>query len=236
MKNKKQFLGILLSVLICVFVFAVIVYATTTIGNSITIGDALTVTGTVAVSGAGTATEFSVLGTASISEDLWASGSFQFGGGEGTATASYSRLGSTATGHSLSNSDDLMIDGNIEVDGTAYFDGTASMSDANGLMIGGGAKIFGGTASPSGSTLPCTVGSLYIRAGQTNDTDQATSLYICTNTNSWNQMIVEIDEASDYYVCGNGILEGYPDHEQCDDGNLTNGDGCDDGCYLEGEF
>jgi len=41
MTNKKQFISILLSVIVCVFVFAVIVYATTTIGNDITVGGML---------------------------------------------------------------------------------------------------------------------------------------------------------------------------------------------------
>jgi len=33
--------------------------------------------------------------------------------------------------------------------------------------------------------------------------------------------------------CGNGILEG---EEECDDGNLDNGDGCSSSCQLEGEM
>lgn len=32
-------------------------------------------------------------------------------------------------------------------------------------------------------------------------------------------------------TCGNGIVEA--DHETCDDGNRTNGDGCDQGCQIE---
>ncbi len=32
-------------------------------------------------------------------------------------------------------------------------------------------------------------------------------------------------------TCGNGIKEG--DYEECDDGNLINGDGCDNVCYFE---
>lgn len=43
MKHKKQFFSILLSVIICVFVFGAIVYATTTIGNNITVGGMLTI-------------------------------------------------------------------------------------------------------------------------------------------------------------------------------------------------
>jgi cysteine-rich repeat protein len=33
-------------------------------------------------------------------------------------------------------------------------------------------------------------------------------------------------------TCGDGVIQG--DHEQCDDGNRDNGDGCDAGCQLEG--
>lgn len=255
MKDKNQFLAILLSIVICFLAVFAITYAATTIGTNITAegtiainGSAhsteLSVIGTASISedlwasgsfqfaggegtatvsysrlGTGTtghsladaydllitgmlelngiayfdsdvaiygsaapATELSVVGTASISEDLWASGSFQFGGGEGTATVSYSRLGSTATGHSLSNANDLMVGGGLEVDGTAYFDGLVSVSDANGLMIGGGARLYGGTASPSAD---CTQGSLYIRAGQT----ASTSFYFCDTTNTWEQLI-----------------------------------------------
>lgn len=122
MTNSKQFISVLLSVVVCVLVLGVMVYATTTIGNSITIGDTLTVTG------------------------------------------------------------------------TAYFNSTASMSDANGLMIGGGAKIFGGTASPS---IDCTVGSIYIRAGQVENGTQAGSLYICTRANEWNQMYIPIENSAE---------------------------------------
>ena len=138
----------------------------------------------VAVRGsAAPATELSVVGTASISEDLWASGSFQMGGGEGVATLSYSRLGSATTGHSLSNSNDLMISGDIEIDGTAYFDGVASVSDTNGLMIGGGASLYGGTASPD---FNCVQGSWYFRAGQ----NASSSIYFCGATNTWDPMIM----------------------------------------------
>jgi hypothetical protein len=42
MKNNKQFLGVLISVLICMFVFSIIVYATTTVGNDVTVGGTLT--------------------------------------------------------------------------------------------------------------------------------------------------------------------------------------------------
>jgi hypothetical protein len=45
MKINKQFLSVLISVLICVFVFGIIVYATTTVGEDIAVGEDLTVSG-----------------------------------------------------------------------------------------------------------------------------------------------------------------------------------------------
>lgn len=55
MKNKKQFFSVLISVLICVFVFGVIVYATTTIGNNVTIGGNISFSGYISAPGALTA-------------------------------------------------------------------------------------------------------------------------------------------------------------------------------------
>ena len=257
-KSSKEFLGVIISVLVCVFIVGLAVYATTTIGDPITVGTDLTVTsgarigtgatpghitaladdslfiegdleidgtawfdGTASVSstlealtlkantlasssgtltinaftlggtiegngndiislGLITATELSVAGTASISEDLWASGSFQFGGGEGIATASYSRLGGTDTGHDLSNANDLVINGSLEVDGTAYFDSTVSVS-SSGLLLDEGIAITTGTASASGDCG--TAGSLYIRSGQAS-IDSVLS--VCGSDGAWN--------------------------------------------------
>ena len=37
-------------------------------------------------------------------------------------------------------------------------------------------------------------------------------------------------ESTAYAVCGNGVLDS---GEACEDGNTTNGDGCDDTCAIE---
>jgi hypothetical protein len=130
MKNKKEFFGVFLSVIICVLIAFAIASATTTISNNITAG------GTVAINGSAHSTELSVIGTASISEDLWASGSFQFAGGESTGSLSYSRLGSNTTGHTLLDADDLLITGLLEVDETAYFDSTVVFGDVASANYG----------------------------------------------------------------------------------------------------
>ena len=42
---------------------------------------------------------------------------------------------------------------------------------------------------------------------------------------------VDVDANTGPAVCGNGTVEG---HEQCDDGNRVNGDGCSAACTKEG--
>jgi hypothetical protein len=54
MKINKQFLSVLISVLICVFVFGIIVYATTTVGEDVTIGGTLTIGGVAPLKADGT--------------------------------------------------------------------------------------------------------------------------------------------------------------------------------------
>ena len=43
-------------------------------------------------------------------------------------------------------------------------------------------------------------------------------------------MSVLVLESSAYAVCGNGVLDS---GEACEDGNTTNGDGCDNTCTIE---
>ena len=162
MKNKKEFFGVLISVLVCTFLAVLGIYAATTIGNS------------VQVNGSSASTELSVIGTASISQDFWASGSFQFGAGEGTGSLSYSRLGAGTTDHSLADADDLLITGLLEVDDTAHFDGVVSVS-SGGLILDGGATITTVVASPSCTS--CVLGSIFI------DTANGT-IHMCDATNT----------------------------------------------------
>ncbi|MEK7604085.1 MAG: hypothetical protein AAB461_03160, partial [Patescibacteria group bacterium] len=46
----------------------------------------------------------------------------------GFSSAAYSRFGTTATTHSLSATNDLLINGKFEVDGSTYFDGTVNFT------------------------------------------------------------------------------------------------------------
>jgi len=125
--------------------------------------------------------ELSVVGTVNISQDLWASGSLNFGGGGTIATTSYSRLGSTATGHSLSDADDLMISGGLEVNETAYFDSTVSLS-SSGIILDGGITITTGIASPSGNCSAVgNPGSLFIETG-------TGTVNVCGTDNIWNPL------------------------------------------------
>ncbi len=179
MKKTKEFFVVLFSILISVFLVIFIVQATTTISTNIVTG------GTVAISGADSTVELDVKGTASISEDLWASGSFQFGGGISEATKSYSRLGAGTTGHGLADADDLLISGLLEVDATASFDDLVSVSSI-GILLDDGVTISSGTASISGS---CIAGSIYLRSVAS----MGLAFNVCGPTNTWTSLASEAD-------------------------------------------
>ena len=85
MKHAKEFFGVLFGVLICVFLFGLVVYATTTVGNKVDVGAGLDVTGVASISGLATfdsgvsisqgdlsieVGNFSVDGTVSISDSI----------------------------------------------------------------------------------------------------------------------------------------------------------------------
>lgn len=53
-----------------------------------------------------------------------------------------------------------------------------------------------------------------------------------TSGYAWNDLVGWIEMSSNPQLCGNGIVEGA---EVCDDGNLTEGDGCSAICQLETE-
>lgn len=112
MRKSKEFFGVLLGVLVCVFLVFLGVYATTTVGDDITVGDDLVVTG-----------------LASVAETFRVP--LIYGN---TDTGGYLRIGDQAlTSHSLDANDDLLVTGELEVDGTVYFDGNVSLSDSSVL-------------------------------------------------------------------------------------------------------
>ncbi len=71
-------------------------------------------------------TTFEVQGTASASY-FFTGNTIQAGGGF-VASAAYNRFGSVATTHSLSATNDVLINGILEVDGKTFMDGTASVA------------------------------------------------------------------------------------------------------------
>lgn len=74
--------------------------------------------------GGATNTVFEVQGTASASYFLTGN-TIQVGG---FASVAYNRFGASATTHSLSATNDVLVNGILEVDGKAFFDGTASVA------------------------------------------------------------------------------------------------------------
>lgn len=159
MRNKKQFLGVLISVLICAFIVSLFVYATTTISEDVDIDT----------------------GNLVVGHDAILEHALQVGY---TATVSYSRfsLTNTATGHSLTDNDDVLFVGLVEFDGTVFFDGAVSISDANGLDMSGGSTIYGDAASPSGT---CTKGDVHINSLSTSGTGGNRVISVCDVVNEW---------------------------------------------------
>ena len=93
----------------------------------------------------------------------------------GTATVSYSRFGTAATTHALSNPYDLTLNGQLEVDNTAYFDGVVSVS-TSGITLDDGLRITTTLASPSGA---CGApGSLNL--------DKSGGMSVCGADSEWN--------------------------------------------------
>ena len=91
--------------------------------------------------------------------------------------------------------------------------------DAEGMEFDLDGNLVIGYHTPAGLNVdiydPTTCQTVSSQVYNTNRSDIETLTFECTPTDP---------------VCGNGILES---GEQCDDGNLINGDGCSDTCQLE---
>lgn len=137
MKNTKDFFGVLLSVLVCVFLVGLAVYAATTIGLDVSIDDDLTITGNTIVFGNAASISNTDTDLLLITETL-----ISFEG-------------------KVSISQNLNVQSGASVSESLWVDGSASVSD--GFRIGiSSATITGGTASATGS---CVQGSIYLRSG-----------------------------------------------------------------------
>lgn len=157
MKSKKEFFGVLLSVLFCVFLVFLFVYATTTVGDDVTVGGDLVVNGLASISE--TLRVPTILGN--------------------TDAGLYLRIGDVGTtGHGLDAEDDLMVTGELEVTASAFFDNVVSVSDS-GIVLDGGATITSGVGSASDD---CIVGSIYFR---TDASDMSQILNLCDVANEW---------------------------------------------------
>ena len=173
MKNKKEFFGVLISVLVCAFLVFLGVYAASTIGLDIIVDDDITVSGNNISFGNGasisntdvdtmvfTESYFDINGTVDISTDLIVQDTIHVG-----ETASddldYSRIGTGTTDESgdIDANSDLLVTEDLEVGDNFIVNGTASLS-SEGLLLDGGATIKTGIASISGTG--CVLGSLFI--------------------------------------------------------------------------
>lgn len=110
MKHKKQFFGVLISVLVCAFIVSLFVYATTTISEDIDVDAGKLVAG----------------------YDAIMEHALQVGN---DSSVSYSRFGTTSTGHGLTANDDVLFGGVVEFDDDVYFDDFASIADDAYLRV-----------------------------------------------------------------------------------------------------
>jgi len=82
--------------------------------------------------------------------------------------------------------------------------------------------LSGGLAAEPPQTAICPRGALLPACVFFDDFESSSLCY-------WSSQIGAVEISCD--VCGDGIL--HPGTEQCDDGNLTNGDGCSSFCLFE---
>jgi len=148
-KNKRQILSIVLTVLISVFLVAVFVYAATTIGANINTGGTLTVTGLTTLSSA-TSTSATTTAYLYVGVDITEPSGWNFSGGDlivsddafinSQATTSASLwVGSGGTANKIDLSGgDLYVQDGVEIDGTLFGDRatTTSATTTNYLYVG----------------------------------------------------------------------------------------------------
>ena len=184
MRNKKEFFGVLISVLVCVFIVSLFVYAASTIGLDVIVDDDLTITGNTISFGneasiSNTENDLllitealtSFVGEVSISSNLDV---------DGTASISDALI---VDGYVSVSAGDLSIEtGDFSVAGTAFFDGVVSVSDSNGLDMSGGSTIFGDAASPQGS---CTKGDVHMNSLANSGTGTDRVISVCDVANEW---------------------------------------------------
>lgn len=196
-KRTKEFFGVLINVLVCVFIVSLGVYAATTIGLDITIDDDLIITGNnidfdngASISNSGnadllvfTATQIDIVGYATVSQDFQVEGNLDAMGVASVAGKTY--LYDTlefSDGGTIDNSGATTLqltEDNIDLVGMLAIDHTSISEE---LQWGTGPALFGGIASPSGD---CRQGSWYFRAGET----ASTSIYFCETEDEWDQVI-----------------------------------------------
>lgn len=109
----------------------------------------------------------------------------------------------------------------------------AASSDFGVSVLRRGAVAFPGTTSsePDLCSAPFTlpVPLKVSRTGRKSKARRTFAVQVATSSGALDRDTVSIECRPS--TCGNGRIES--DHEQCDDGNRTNGDGCDQGCQNE---
>lgn len=142
MQDKKQIIGLILSVVLSVGLVVVGVNAATTVGNDVTVGNALTVTGTTTVGtilSVGATTTLSA--TTTISGTLILSNAADLFVGTGTSTFA----GAVTIANNVVASDDLAVTGTTTL--------SSGLSVANNIVASDDLSVAGYTTTTGGLSI-----------------------------------------------------------------------------------
>lgn len=150
-KNKKDFFKFLLITVSSVFLVALIVKATTTIGTNISTA------GTLSVSGNATSSGFLVIGTTNPTNNM-AAGDLLIGNKATSSVALWLGAGGTANNVNLTGGD-LYVQNDSEIDGALYLTGVATLSST--LNVTGLSTFTTVTSTSATTTKYLMVGSKF---------------------------------------------------------------------------
>src|SRR5262249_16207102 len=136
-----------------------------------------------------------------------------------------------------SNADAGLESGEVQpcaaIDRTVWFSFTPAtnvtlMADTFGSSFDTGLAVYEGT-TPAGLTLiDCDDDAVGLQSAVIFNATAGTTYYFQAGGFAGDQGSLHFHLNA--VVCGDGVINGY---EECDDANLSNGDGCDSNCFVE---
>lgn len=133
--------------------------------------------------------------------------------------------GQSSTGTSGSTSSTATSGGTSSTGGTTMSTGGGETTSSTG---GGGET----TTSTGGGETTSTSNSTGGTGGSTTSSTSTSTTMTCTDDGDCTPPLVcrASSGTCELPMCGDGLVEGF---EECDDGNIGSGDGCDAGCVVE---